>query len=212
MNSMAPGTSTRTSRTCATRIPSCCAKALRIFIRRATAIVFLLFFPMSLGAHAVVQPAEAPTGAYQRYVLRVPTEREVPTTRVEIWFPDQVTIVSFADVPGWELEVMTDSSGKILGAAWTGILPPQRFVEFPFVAVNPREDVTIAWPVTQIYADGEVVEWAGPEGSEAPASVTRVSAGGDGWPAGAWLASASLILAILALGVALRPSRSTALT
>jgi uncharacterized protein YcnI len=132
-------------------------------IRRATAILLLFLFPASLGAHAVVQPAEAPPGAYQRYVLRVPTEREVATTRVEIRFPADVTVVSFADVPGWELEVVTDSAGRIVGAAWTGTLPPQRFVEFPFVAVNPREDVTIAWPVTQTYAGGEVVEWIGPE-------------------------------------------------
>lgn len=180
-------------------------------IRRATAILLLLLFPASLGAHAVVQPAEAPPGAYQRYVLRVPTEREVATTRVEIRFPADVTVVSFADVPGWELEVVTDSTGRIVGAAWTGTLPPQRFVEFPFVAVNPREDVTIAWPVIQTYAGGEVVEWIGPEDSDTPASVTRVTAGGDGWPASVWFAAAGLLLAILALGVALRPPGSAAL-
>ncbi|HET6360526.1 MAG TPA: DUF1775 domain-containing protein [Gemmatimonadota bacterium] len=172
--------------------------------RIALAAVALLLLPVALGAHAVVQPAQAPPGAYQRYVLRVPTEREVPTTRVEIRFPAEVTVVSFADVPGWELEVMTDSAGRIVGAAWTGTLPPQRFVEFPFVAVNPREDVTIAWPVTQTYGGGEVVEWAGPEGSDTPASITRVTASGNGWPASAWLGVAGLALALLALGLALR--------
>ena len=173
----------------------------------AIAVVALLLLPATLGAHAVVQPAEAPPGAYQRYVLRVPTEREVPTTRVEIRFPAAVTVVSFADVPGWTLEVMTDSAGKIVGAAWTGTLPPQRFVEFPFVAVNPREDVTIAWPVTQTYAGGEVVEWAGPEDSETPASVTLVAAdSSDGWDPETWLVSAGLVISLLALGFALRPS------
>ena len=176
-----------------------------ISVARAVVIAALLF-PVPLRAHAVVQPAEAPPGAYQRYVLRVPTEREVPTTRVEIRFPAAVTVVSFADVPGWALEVVTDSTGRIVGAAWTGSLPPERFVEFPFVAVNPREDVTIAWPVAQTYAGGEVVEWAGPEDSDTPASVTRVAAGG-GWPASAWLGSVALLLSILALGFALRHGR-----
>lgn len=171
---------------------------------RAVATAALLLLPVTLGAHAVVQPAEAPPGAYQRYVLRVPTEREVPTTRVEIRFPAAVTVVSFADVPGWELEVMTDSAGRIVGAAWTGSLPPQRFVEFPFIAVNPREDVTIAWPVTQTYAGGEVVEWAGPEDADTPASVTRVTAGGDGGSVSVWLGIASLAVALLALGMSLR--------
>jgi uncharacterized protein YcnI len=128
----------------------------------------------------------------------------VATTRIEIRFPDAVQVVSFADVPGWELEVMTDAAGRIVGAAWTGTLAPQRFVEFPFVAVNPREDVMIAWPVTQTYAGGEVVEWAGPEDSDTPASVTRVTADRGAWPASAWLGSAALLLAILALGFALR--------
>jgi len=184
---------------------------IRMRISLAMVLAVLLLPSVPLGAHAVVQPAEAPPGAYQRYVLRVPTEREVPTTRVEIRFPAAVTVVSFADVPGWELEVVTDSAGRIVGAAWTGSLPPQRFVEFPFVAVNPREDLTIAWPVTQTYAGGEVVEWAGPEDSETPASVTHVTAGGEGWPGGAWLAIASLALALLALGLALRNARPDAL-
>lgn len=183
--------------------------ARRHFAFSIFASLVLLLFPMTLDAHAVVQPAEAPPGAYQRYVLRVPTEREVPTTRVEIRFPAAVTVVSFADVPGWTLEVMTDSAGKIVGAAWTGTLPPQRFVEFPFVAVNPREDVTIAWPVTQTYAGGEVVEWAGPEDSETPASVTLVAAdSSDGWDPETWLVSAGLVISLLALGFALRPSMS----
>ena len=171
----------------------------------------LLLLPVALGAHAVVQPAEAPPGAYQHYVLRVPTEREVPTTRVEIRFPSAVTVVSFADVPGWQLEVMTDSAGRIVGAAWTGTLPPQRFVEFPFIAVNPREDVTIAWPVTQTYTSGEVVEWAGPEGSDTPASVTRVTASANEWPASAWLGVAGLAIALLALGLALRKTATGAI-
>ena len=170
-----------------------------------------LLLPVPLGAHAVVEPAEAPPGAYQRYVLRVPTEREVPTTRVEIRFPGSITVVSFADVPGWELEVMTDAAGRIVGAAWTGTLPPQRFVEFPFVAVNPPEDVTIAWPVTQTYAGGEVVEWSGPEDSDTPASPTPVTVGGGGWPASAWLGIASLALALVALGLALRNGRLNAI-
>lgn len=186
--------------------------ALRTVSRIRQASVLLLLFPAALGAHAVVQPAEAPPGAYQRYVLRVPTEREVATTRVEIRFPAEVTVVSFADVPGWELDVLTDSAGRIVGAVWTGTLPPQRFVEFPFVAVNPREDATIAWPVTQTYAGGEVVKWAGPEGSEAPVSVTRVTAAGDGWSASAWLAGVALLLAILALGLVLRRGITSAET
>lgn len=172
-----------------------------------------LLAPVALFAHAVVHPDLAPPGAYQKYVLRVPTERDVPTTRIEIQFPDAVTVVSFADVPGWEVEVRTDEAGKVVGAIWTGTLPPQRFVEFPFVAVNPREETTLTWPVVQTYEGGEVVEWSGPEGSDAPASVTRIGepgaavTGGSGRPG--WVAVAALLLALLALGVSLRPGKTS---
>ena len=175
-------------------------------VRKAStlaAIATALAVPVALLAHAVVYPDVAPPGAYQMYLLRGPTEREVPTTRVAIRFPDEVTVVSFADVPGWELAVETDSSGRVVGATWTGTLPPQRFVEFPFVAVNPRAHATIVWPVTQTYAGGEVVEWAGPEDSDTPASVTLVRSAG-GWQAGTWLAAAALVIGLIALGLALR--------
>jgi uncharacterized protein YcnI len=168
-----------------------------------------LLAPAALFAHAVVHPDVAPPGAYQKYVLRVPTERDVPTTRIEIRFPDAITVVSFADVPGWEIEIRTDDAGKIVGAIWTGALPPQRFVEFPFVAVNPRAETTLTWPVVQTYEGGEVVEWAGPEGSDAPASMTRIAEPrevpdrGSGWPI--WSAVAAALIALLALGLALRP-------
>lgn len=168
-----------------------------------------LAVPATLLAHAVVFPDHAPPGAYQKYVLRVPTERDVPTTRIEIRFPAEVTVISFADVPGWELEVLADPEGRITGAVWSGTLPSRRFVELPFVAVTPGEETTLTWPVSQTYAGGEVVEWSGPEGSETPASVTRVTAdtpgdGAAGWTA--WAAGAALLLALLALGVALRRS------
>ena len=121
-----------------------------------SALGFGVLLPAALVAHAVVHPSSAPPGAYQRYVLSVPTEREVPTERIEILFPEQVTVVSFADVPGWILDVRTDASGRVTGAVWTGTLPPQRFVELPFVAVNPRDETTVSWRVRQTYAGGEV--------------------------------------------------------
>jgi uncharacterized protein YcnI len=173
------------------------------------AIGVALLLPNALRGHAVVHPATAPPGAYQRYVLTVPTERDMPTTRIEIRFPEDVRVVSFSEVPGWTLEVLRGEAGRVVGAVWTGTLPPERFVELPFVAVNPDEEATLSWPVTQTYEGGEVVEWFGPEESEAPASVTRIR-GAGGVPASAWIAAAAILLAILALGLALRPGRPPA--
>ena len=163
-------------------------------------------------AHAVVFPKTSAPGAYEKYVLRVPNEKAVATTRVELRVPAGVRVTSFAEVPGWQLEIVTDSAKAITAAIWTGTLPPQRFVEFPFVAVNPKTDTHIEWPAYQTYADNERVEWTGPEGSKSPASVTVVavaapaaaapSAAGGG--AATWLPWVAIVLSLVSLGLAMR--------
>lgn len=167
--------------------------------------------PTLLLAHAVVYPKTSAAGAYERYELRVPNEGNVATTRVELRFPDSVRVIGFEDVLGWRLQVETDSAKRIVGAIWTGVLQPERFVEFPFIAVNPKHAAKLAWPAYQTYADGQRVEWTGAEGSRRPASVSVVTAdsaassGGAQTPAALWWAvGASIVLSLIALGLAAR--------
>jgi uncharacterized protein YcnI len=179
--------------------------------------------PSVANAHVTVWPRSAARGAFERYVVRVPNERNVPTTRVEIHFPAEVRISSFQEVAGWQLQVLTDSAGKITGAVWTGSLPPKRFVELPFIGVNPKEGERIVFPATQTYEGGEVVQWSGPEGSKTPASVTTLTerpatgstaaagAGGTGSSASLYISLAALTLGLVSLGLSLRqPSSSRA--
>jgi hypothetical protein len=101
--------------------------------------------------------------------------------------------------------VLTDSAGKITGAVWTGELPPKRFVEFPFIGVNPKEGTTrLVWPAFQTYADGEVVQWTGPAGSKRPASVTELTTRSGGSATALSIAIAALGIALAGLGLALR--------
>jgi len=160
-------------------------------------------------AHAVVYPKTSRPGAYEKYVLRVPNERDVPTIRVELHFPEGLRVVSFSDVPGWNLQVLTDSAKAIIGAVWTGVLPKERFVEFPFVAVNPKESTSLSWPTIQTYQGGEVVNWTSPDtASKTPVSATTIddtstpSTGGSQSPV--YVSIAALLLALMSLGVALR--------
>jgi uncharacterized protein YcnI len=170
----------------------------------ATATLLLLTWTIAFG-HAVVLPKSSAPGAFERYVLRVPNEKAVATTRVEIRFPSDVRVTSFEDVAGWQLEVLTDSAKRIVGAVWTGTLPPQRFVEFPFMAANPKVATKLAWPAYQTYADGERVEWTGAEGTKRPASVTTLSAMSNATSSfGGWLPWVAVALALASLGVALR--------
>ena len=174
----------------------------------ATLLAAALALPTFSWAHAVVFPKQSTLGSYERYVLRVPNEKAVATTRVELHFPAGLRVTSFADVPGWQLELVTDSAKAITAAIWTGTLPPQRFIEFPFVAANPKTDTRLVWPAYQTYADGQRVEWTGPEGSKSPASATTITAattaaaGASGLSA--WLPWVALAISVAALGLAMR--------
>lgn len=166
-------------------------------------------------AHAVVVPATSTTRAYETYTLRVPNEKDVATVKVEIDFPPEVFVVSFSEVPGWELDVDRDDTGRAVGATWSGDLAPHRFVELSFVGVNPAEPTTLAWRVDQTYRgpDGEeVVSWAGPPDSDFPASRTEVGAPADGVSpeesAGDALPLIAILVAMVALVAAIRAPRA----
>ena len=73
-----------------------------------------------LFAHAVVFPRTTTPGAYEKYVLRVPNERPVPTREVKASFPANLRVVSFGDVPGWTLTVERDTANRISTATWKG--------------------------------------------------------------------------------------------
>jgi uncharacterized protein YcnI len=177
---------------------------------RVLAVLALLVVPAVALAHAVVFPKTSKPGAYEKYVLRVPNERDVPTIRVELHFPTGLRVVSFGDVAGWKLQVLTDTAQQIIGAVWTGVLPKERFVEFPFVAVNPKDSTSLAWPTYQTYEGGERVEWTSPDtASKTPVSSTMVS--DVAAPPirvsrnSLYISLAALLFSLTALGVALRP-------
>lgn len=149
-------------------------KALGMMGRALGMATLLLAIPALLNAHATVSPGSSRPGAYERYVLRVPNESDNPTVRIEIRFPEGVRVISFQEVPGWTLAAVMDSTGRAVSAVWTGSLPPERFVELPFIGVNPREPARLVWPVIQTYASGERAEWTGAPDSDRPASVTEV--------------------------------------
>jgi uncharacterized protein YcnI len=177
---------------------------------RRVIVIAALLVPSIALAHAVVFPKVSAPGAYEKYVLRVPNERDTPTTRVEIHFPADLRVVSFGEVAGWKLQILTDTAQRITGAIWTGTLPTERFVEFPFVAVNPKDSTSLSWPTIQTYASGERVEWTSPDtASKTPVSSTLIA---DTTPkpikvsrTSLYISLIALLFALTALGVALRP-------
>ena len=161
-------------------------------------------------ARAVVFPRTSTVGAYEKYSLRVVNERDVPIVQVEIRFPPGLRVISFGDLPDWKLQIQRDSAQNITGALWTGLLPKALFVEFPFLALNPKDSASVSWPVYETYQGGQRVEWTNSDTtSQTPVSSTLLG-GGAPVPVkvsrtSLYISVIALLFALTALGVALRP-------
>jgi len=147
-------------------------------------------------AHAEVSPAVALVKSGQLFTLAVPTEKKnVTTTKVELTTPDGFDIDSFVPAAGW-----TRSGDNPI--TWSGgNVPTDEDALFQFVA-SADSAKTYAFKVRQSYSDGSVVDWSGPESSDAPAPQVEVksSLGGGGSNT---LAIVALVVGVLALVVGL---------
>lgn len=131
-------------------------------------------------AHVNVYPKEAATGSYEKYTVRVPVEKDVPTTKVRLEFPAGVKVSSVQPISGWSYAFEKDKDGVNIALVWTatdGGIKAHEFQEFAFVGANPKEEGELAWKAYQTYENGEVVEWIGDKDSKTPASVTTIKAG-----------------------------------
>jgi len=164
-----------------------------------------LILAASAFAHAEVSPAVALTKHGQLFTLAVPTEKEnATTTKVELTPPDGFAIDSFVPSAGWTRNVTSTGSGeetKIERVSWSGgHTPTEEDAVFQFLA-SADSAKTYSFNVRQTYSDGSVVDWSGPESSDAPAPQVefKSSLGGGG---SSTLAIVALVVGVLALVVA----------
>lgn len=152
-------------------------KMLKVFV---PTILGLFLFGSIASAHVTVTPKTSTTGAWETYTLKVPVEKEIPTTKVTIKAPAGVEVMSYQPVPGWNYTAEKDTAGKVKSftfeATGDGILPGQ-FQQFTFVAKNPDKAAKVAWDAFQYYQDGSVVEWTGDESAASPHSITDIVVG-----------------------------------
>lgn len=128
-------------------------------------------------AHVTVVPEESRAAAAERYGVRVPSEKSIPTTRVEVQFPEGLKVTELEAVPGWRIVIQKDRDGRTLGAVWAGgVIPPGQFVEFGVLAQNPDVPGELTWKMIQTFEDGSEVQWIGPAGAQFPGAITRVHA------------------------------------
>ena len=126
-------------------------------------------------AHIKISPTKSTYGARETYTMLVPNERRVTIIKIVGDFPTGLNVYNFEFKPGWKIDFKRDDKGKIVGAAWTGAIAPDQFVEFGMLAINPKQDTPLVWKFTQYYADGKTEEFAGPPGSSSPAPIVALA-------------------------------------
>jgi uncharacterized protein len=146
-----------------------------------------LLLPALASAHARVSPPESVKGKLQLYSLAVPTEKNgLTTTKLVLAVPSGFGIDSFAPPPpGWRQQVQQSGSGDtavITRVTWTGGNTPTGEDSVFWFLAQPASSKTYTFQVQQTYSDGSIVNWAGPESSDAPAPTidVKTSLGGGG--------------------------------
>jgi uncharacterized protein YcnI len=144
--------------------------------KKAAGVVacFLIGGGIAFG-HVTIQPKQSVAGKSERYTMKVPTEKFVPTVRIEVQFPDALIVSPFEPKVGWKIEESKDAAGKLVGATLIGSIPPGESAEFYFAGQNPGRPGTLAWKVVQIYEDGTKSEWTGAPGSRTPAPSVELT-------------------------------------
>ncbi len=172
--------------------------AARLAVATGAAVTSVLLLAAPALAHVGVSSSDASQGGYGKVTFRVPDERDVATTTVEVALPADTPLasVSVKAQPGWTYATTTTAPTTPLSSddgpvtsvvstvTWTataGGIAPGSFDEFE-LAVGPLpKTASMTFKALQTYADGEVVRWieAAPAGGaepEHPAPVLQLAA------------------------------------
>jgi uncharacterized protein YcnI len=132
-----------------------------------------------VSAHVTVSPKASTAGAWETYTIKVPVEKDVPTTKITIKSPTGLEIMSHQPIPGWKYSDEKDSDGivkSITFEATSGGITHGQFQQFYIVGKNPDKVKNLEWNAYQYYSDGTIAEWTGEAGSDTPHSITQINA------------------------------------
>jgi len=165
----------------------------------ATGTAAFMLFAGFASAHVTVSPSVAQTSAWQTYTIKIPSEKDLPTTKITMKVPEGVAFKQYQPLAGWKITTEKNDSNEVTSITWEadgdneGIIAGQ-FQQFNFVAQNPKTEAEVAWDAFQYYSDGSIVEWTGQPSDSNPHSITTISedpaaagnaaAGGDHHSAG----------------------------
>ena len=86
---------------------------MKVFKQLIPTFLGLFLFASVASAHVTVVPKQSTTGAWETYTVKVPVEKDVPTTKITIKAPAGVEIKSYQPVPGWKYSDEKDAKGLV---------------------------------------------------------------------------------------------------
>lgn len=149
---------------------------------------------LSVSAHVNVTSSSTKQGQEAVLTFRVPTEKDVPTTKFEVALPTDTPIMQVSVQPkaGWTYELargtpvtaVKDSSGNpvtkvVTRVTWTATgagIKPGEYDQFTLLADPLPDSPQLVFKALQTYSDGSVVSWiqlpvAGSAEPEFPAPI-----------------------------------------
>ena len=181
-------------------------KPATTLLRAATTLAItsgaVLLAATAATAHVTVSSPDAEPGGFGKLVFRVPSESETAkTVSVTVTLPAQspFAFVSTKAMPDWTAETKTEKLAEpvesdgfkiteaVTEVTWTAdkgsALSSGEFTELELsVGPFPEDVQSLTLPASQVYSDGEVVDWDQPtvEGEaepEHPAPVLELASG-----------------------------------
>ena len=158
---------------------------MRNFLPRVALVGALLTLAVAAPAwaHVVVSPEEVPAEDYATLTVSVPTEKEVPTTKVRVEVPEGFVLSGVQPFPGGTTpsgRPRPDHGRHLLGWGDT----PAGVPAVPHAGPGPEKRASTLGSVPN-YEDGSVVEWVGAPIRRSPPRWSRWSR----WIRGSWVES-----------------------
>ena len=144
----------------------------RVIVSGVVCAAVLAFVARPAAAHNEFEPAEAAPGSVATLTFFAEDEQpDAGTNKLELQFPEPITVVELPAVEGWTATVVGgELGGPATGVTWEGGPEPDD-VEFPItLGPLPTEPGRLQFKSIQTYDNGEDDAWIAdwPEGAAEP--------------------------------------------
>ncbi|HEY3139708.1 MAG TPA: DUF1775 domain-containing protein [Acidimicrobiales bacterium] len=159
----------------------------RVIVSGGIAVAAIALLARPAAAHNEWDPETAAPGSIVELTLFAEDEQpDAGTTKLELQFPQPITVTALPALPGWTATVVGGQlGGPATGVTWEGG-PEPGDVNFPItLGPLPAEPGRLQFKSIQTYDNGEVDRWIEdwPEGApepDHPGPVLELVAGGPG--------------------------------